>query len=165
MNEWGVSMQITRSMNRLDFGERKRIRKETEEAYNKTKQYSLANKSEVINALLTFITEGTDGGINEAIESKKDLNHSTLATLNQIQETKLQTASEEFLGDDGLFEFNRFEMDGQGSSRFNLEANHPSIFELINLRIYNKAISKYSFQMELANNALEMNGPRYNYSI
>lgn len=88
-----------------------------------------------------------------------------MATLNQIQETKLQTASEEFLGDDGLFEFNRFEMDGQGSSRFNLEANHPSIFELINLRIYNKAISKYSFQMELANNALEMNGPRYNYSI
>jgi len=152
-------------MNRLDFGERKRIRKETEEAYNKTKQYSLANKSEILNALLTFITEGTDGGIKQVIESKKDLNHPTLATLTQIQETKLQTASDEFLGDDGLFEFNRFEMDGQESRRFNLEANNSSIFAQTDLHIYNEAISKYSFQMELANYVLEMNGSRYNYSI
>ncbi|MFJ8234824.1 hypothetical protein ACIQ34_03630 [Ureibacillus sp. NPDC094379] len=158
-------MQITRSMNRLDFGERKRIRKETEEAYNKTKQYTLANKSEVINALITFITGGTDGGINQAIESKKDHNYSTLATLNQIQETKLETASDEFLGDDGPFEFSRFGMDGQGLNRFYLEANRPSIFAQTDFRIYNEAISKYCFQIELANNGLEVNGPRYTYSI
>lgn len=159
----GFCMQITRSMNRLEFGERKRIRKETDEAYKKTQQYTLANKSEVMNALLAYVTGGNDKGTSQAVELKKDSNHSTLSTLNQIQEAKLQTACDEFLGD-VPFEFNRFEMDLQGSNQFSIKAIRSSIFAQTDLRIFNEAISKYAFQMELANNRFEVKGPRSSFS-
>lgn len=169
-----MRMRIASLLNEssINMDERKRImqRKGMNDAYKKNASYTQKNKTEMLEILSNLITGKTEKELfeNDNVSLNKDLDNVQGDFIeNYLSSTKSEVASDEGesfdLFSDEQFEFTIPERFMQGLNRNednNLIDGKDSknvIFE----RKFKKAISVYTYQMQLAQNGYNINQPQY----
>lgn len=154
----------------INMDERKRImqRKEMNDAYKKNASYTQKNTSAMLEILENLITGKTEKELfeNDNVTLNKDLESVQEDTIeNYLSPVKNEVASS---GDDGFASFSDEQFEFVIPERFMQSFNRnfervggEQLENIIFERTYNKAVSTYTYHMQLAQNGYNIDQPQY----